>query len=96
MYLAHSSLENYKSVRFPGSGSPFIQTLCKAITEKWQTYNLMHIFTNDVASTLQSWETCFGEKWNLTPEFRVLGTSTCHEEKTLYLTLQPQNLSKGT
>ena len=87
LYLAHSSIENYKSVRFPANGSPFIQTVCRTLTEKWKTHSLIDIFTNDIAHNLQSWEALNGEIWNLTPEFRMLGRSTSHKENTLHSTM---------
>ena len=87
LYLAHSSIENYKSVRFPANGSPFIQTVCRTLTEKWKTHSLIDIFTNDIAHTLQSWEALDGGIWNLTPEFRMLGRSTTHQENTLHSTM---------
>ena len=94
-YLAQSSIENYKSVRFPDGGSPFIQMICKTFEEKWQTQGLVDIFTNDVAKSLQAWETHFGEVWNLTPEFRILGNSTIHQENTLHAMLQKAEAPLG-
>ena len=94
-YLAQSSIENYKSVRFPDGGSPFIQMICKTFEEKWQTQGLVDIFTNDVAKSLQAWETRLGEVWNLTPEFRILGNSTIHQENTLHAMLQKAEAPLG-
>ena len=91
-YLAQSSTENYKSVRFD-NGSPFVQMVCKTFEEKWQSHSLVDIFTNDVARILQAWETPFGEVWNLTPEFHILGKSTIHQENTLLSMLQKEVLS---
>ena len=91
-YLAQSSTENYKSVRFD-DGSPFVQMVCKTFEEKWQSHSLVDIFTNDVARILQAWETPFGEVWNLTPEFHILGKSTLHQENTLLSMLQKGALS---
>ena len=92
-YLAQSSIENYKSVRFSG-GSPFIQMVCKAFDEKWLTHSLFDIFTNDVAKNLQKWE-ALGEVWNLTTEFHILGNSNIRQENTLHAMLQKTEAPLG-
>ena len=93
-YLAQSSVENYKSVRF-GSGSPFIQKVCETLEEKWQTHSLVEILTNDVAKSLQTWETPLGEVWNLTPEFHILGKSNIHQENTILSMLKKAEAPLG-
>ena len=89
MYLVQSSVEQQNSVKFHGNhGSPFIQTVCKSLAKKWRTDNLMHIFANDVTECLYQWKpTTEGKIWNLAPGFRMLGNSTSHQEKSLFLTL---------
>ena len=87
MYLVQSSVEQQNSVKYHGNGSPFIQTVCESLAEKWRTYNLMQIFASDITETLQKWKTTEGKICNITPEFRMLGNSTSHQEKSLFLTL---------
>ena len=74
LYLAQSSLEDYKSVRFTNNGSPYIAQITMAL-EKWKTHNINEIF-NEVAASMQYQY----ENLNLTPEFSVLGPVTsCHK-----------------
>ena len=87
MNLVQSSVEKQNSVKYHGNGSPFIQTVCGSLTEKWQTHDLMYIFATDVTETLQKWKTTEGKICNLAPGFRMLGNSTCHKDNSLFSTL---------
>ena len=87
MYLVQSSVEQQNSVKYHGNGSPFIQTVCESLSEKWRTDSLMYIFVNDVTETLQEWKPTEGKICNLVPRFRMLGNSTSHTDNSLFSTL---------
>ena len=75
LYLAQSSLEDYKSVRSTTNGCPYITQITLALQKQWENHNIYKIF-NDVAESMQNEY----KYLNLTPEFRVLGPGTCHED----------------
>ena len=64
--VAHSTMQNYGSVRFPTNGTPYIQNFCEAF-EQGQSLNIIDFFM-DVADRVKECRHAATRKtWVITP-----------------------------
>ena len=79
--VAHSTMQNYGSVRFPTNGTPYIQNFCEAF-EQGQSLNIIDFFMDLADRVKECRHEATRKTWVITPEIRILGVMTLHKSSS--------------